>query len=311
MLINEIPNRKRKGKISAPMLMIAATLLFATMGMCVKFASSEYSTGEIVFYRGIIGAAMMLLLARTRGVALRTDLPSMHFWRSLIGVSALGLWFYAIGELPLSTAVTLNYISPIWMAVLLICSSALLGRRGVDARLACTVLVGFAGVVCMLQPTLKHDQLWAALMGLLSGLLTALAYLQVAALGRVGEPEVRIVFYFSIASISAGALATSLFSEWHAHTARGLGMLLAVGLLATLAQLLMTRAYAIGRILVNGSLQYLSIAWSYFYGVLVFYDSVTELALLGMGLIVIAGIAATRLRQSLAPANHINTAPGP
>lgn len=311
MLINEIPNRKRKGKISAPLLMIAATLLFATMGMCVKFASSEYSTGEIVFYRGMVGAAMMLLLTRTRRMTLRTNVPSMHFWRSLTGVSALGLWFYAIGELPLSTAVTLNYMSPIWMAVLLICRSALLGGRGVDARLACSVLVGFAGVACILQPTLKYDQLWAALMGLMSGLLTAMAYLQVTALGRSGEPEARIVFYFSIASISAGALVTSVFSEWHVHTAQGLGMLLAVGLLATLAQLLITRAYAIGRILVNGSLQYLSIAWSYFYGVLVFYDSVTGLALLGMGLIVIAGIAATRLRQSLAPANHINTAPGP
>mgnify|MGYP006194507059 CR=1 FL=1 len=73
----------------------------------------------------------------------------------------------------------------------------------------------------------------------------------------------------------------------------------------------MTRAYAIGRMLVNGSLQYLSILWSYFYGVLLFNDLVTGPGLLGMGLIAVAGVAAARLRQSLTPANSINTAPGP
>ena len=69
--------------MSAPLLMVASTLLFATMGMCVKFVSAEYSTGEIVFYRGLVGAAMMLMLARMRGSALKTRLPSMHFWRSV------------------------------------------------------------------------------------------------------------------------------------------------------------------------------------------------------------------------------------
>ncbi|SFN32010.1 DMT family transporter [Nitrosospira briensis] len=311
MRADRILNRERKEKLPAPVLMVAATFLFATMGMCVKFASAEYSTSEIVFYRGLVGAAIMLVLTRTHGLTLRTSLPSLHFSRSITGVSALGLWFYAIGELPLSTAVTLNYMSPIWMALMLLGGSAFLGGRGVDVRLACTVLLGFAGVVCILQPTMEHNQLWAGLMGLLSGLLTAMAYLQVSALGKAGEPEGRVVFYFSLCSIGAGALVTSLVSGWHVHTLKGLSMLLAVGLLATLAQLLMTRAYAIGRMLVNGSLQYLSILWSYFYGVLLFNDLVTGLGLLGMGLIAVAGIAAARLRQSITPANSINTAPGP
>src|SRR5574340_1435259 len=105
--------------ISAPLSMVGATFLFATMSMCVKFASAQYSTGEIIFYRGIVGAVMMMALMQVRGETMRTRVPAMHFWRSLSGVSALGLWFYAIGELPLSTAVTLNYMAPIWMTVLL------------------------------------------------------------------------------------------------------------------------------------------------------------------------------------------------
>jgi len=224
--------------MSAPLLMVASTLLFATMGMCVKFVSAEYSTGEIVFYRGLVGAAMMLMLARMRGSTLKTRLPSMHFWRSLSGVSALGLWFYAIGELPLATAFTLNYMAPIWMVVFLIGGSVLFSHAKVHANLVATILMGFAGVVCVLQPTLASNQAWGALMGLLSGLLTGIAYIQVAALGRAGEPEDRVVFYFSLGSIACGAAATSLFSEWHQHSLTGLGLLLAVGLLATLAQLI-------------------------------------------------------------------------
>ncbi|SCY57287.1 DMT family transporter [Nitrosospira sp. Nsp13] len=303
MPINIISNTKEK--LSASGLMIGATLFFATMGMCVKFASASYGTGEIVFYRGIVGAAMVVLITRASGETLRTRLPAMHAWRSLTGVSALGLWFYAIGELPLATAMTLNYMSPIWMALLLIGGSVLVGGGRVDARLVCTVLVGFLGVVCILQPTMEPHQLWGGLMGLLSGLLAAMAYLQVTALGRAGESEARIVFYFSVGSIFAGALETSLISGWHAHTLRGLGMLLAVGVLATLAQLLMTRAYRTGGTLVIASLQYLGIAWSLLYGVLLFDDPVTGLALLGMGLIVMAGVAAARLRQSVAPANRL------
>lgn len=289
------------------MLVIVATVLFATMGMAVKFASANYGTGEIVFYRGIVGVAIMVLLMQRRGVTLRTGLPAMHFRRSLTGVCALGLWFYAVAELPLSTAVTLLYTSPVWMAALLIGSSILHGSGRVDIRLACAVLVGFGGAVCILQPTMKQDQLWAGLMGLLSGLLTGMAYLQVTALGKAGEPETRVVFYFSVLSIGAGVLITPFAGGWHGHTLQGLGMLLAVGLLATLAQLSITLAFARGRILVNGSLQYLSVVWAYVYGMLLFDDAVTGIALLGMGLITMAGIAAAWLRQPVPHANHTNS----
>lgn len=147
-------------------------------------------------------------------------------------------------------------------------------------------------------------------MGLLSGLLTAIAYLQVSALGRAGEPEDRVVFYFSVGSIVGGALETSLFSEWHAHTMQSLGMLAAIGILATLAQLMITRAYGIGSMLVNGSLQYLGVAWAYLYGVLLLDDSVAGVALLGMGLVVVAGLAAVTLRQPGGSTDYISKTPG-
>lgn len=287
--------------MSAPLLMIAASFLFATMGVCVKLASAHYGTGEIVMYRGLVGAVAIAVLARARGTTLRTPVPAMHFWRSVSGVSALCLWFYAISGLPLATAMTLNYMSSVWMAMFLVGGAIALGGARVDARLVMAVLVGFAGVALILRPTIERDQLWHGLVGLLSGMLAAMAYLQVTALGRAGEPDTRIVFYFSVGGIVAGAALAVATGTVHAHSPMGVLLLLAVGALATTAQLMMTRAYSIGRPLVNASLQYLGIAFSFLYGVLLFDDPMHWMAILGMLLIVAAGIAAARLRTTREP----------
>jgi S-adenosylmethionine uptake transporter len=239
----------------------------------------------------------MLALARWQRGTVATRVPSMHFWRSVSGVVSLVLWFYALGNLPLATAMTLNYMSSVWMALFLIGGAVALGTARVDGRLIATVLVGFAGVAMILRPTIEEQQLWHGLMGLLSGVIAATAYLQVTALGRVGEPEFRIVFYFSVGGIAAGALTLLWTGGFHAHSWRGAGLLLAVGVLATAAQLMMTRAYSTGRTLVNASLQYLGIVWSFGYGIFLFGDRVTALALSGMLLIVAAGLSATLLRS--------------
>jgi S-adenosylmethionine uptake transporter len=297
----------RSGIVSAPWLIVVASFLFATMGVCVKLASVDYSSGEIVFYRGLTGALMMLGLSRVRGGTLRTRFAAMHFWRCLSGVTALSLWFYSIGNLPLATAMTLNYMSSVWMALFLVGGAVALGSARVDGRLIGTVLLGFAGVALILRPTIAEQQLWYGLMGLLSGIISATAYLQVTALGRVGEPEYRIVFYFSIGGICAGALSLLWTGGLHTHTLRGAALLLAVGLLATAAQLMMTRAYSTGRTLVNASLQYLGIAFSFAYGVLLFGDHVTWMALLGMLFIVGAGLSATLLRSRTSATDTANS----
>jgi len=284
-----------RGKL-APLLMLGAALLFSVMGVCVKWASAQYSAGELVFYRSLVGALVIGVLAFVRGSSLRTAVPGMHFWRSASGVCSLTLWFYALGGLPLATAMTLNYTSSVWMALFLLGGAVLLGAARVDGRLVATVLTGFAGVALVLRPTIEQQQLWHGLAGLLSGLVAAMAYLQVTALGRAGEPTQRIVFYFSIGGLVIGSL-WMLVQGTSAHSLHGLGLLLAIGLLATAAQMMMTRAYRIGRTLSNASLQYLGIVFSVVFGVLLFDDPVTSMALAGMVLIVIAGLAATLLRS--------------
>jgi len=182
------------------------------------------------------------------------------------------------------------------------------GTGRVDGRLIATVLVGFAGVALILRPTIEEQQLWHGLMGLLSGVIAATAYLQVAALGRIGEPEYRIVFWFSVGGVAAGGLSL-LWTGMHVSSWRGFGLMLAVGLLASVAQLMLTRAYSTGRTLVNASLQYLGIAWSFAYGVLLFGDKVTAFAIAGMLLIAGAGLSATLLRSRNPRLAEINDSP--
>ncbi|MFZ3118601.1 MAG: DMT family transporter [Variovorax sp.] len=298
--------------------MVLGALLFATMGLCVKIASAWFTSAELVFYRGLIGIVFLWLLARNLRVPLGTRYPGMHAWRSLIGVVSLGAWFYAIAHLPLATAITLNYMSSVWIAAFLVGGALLAwvpvpGRDGKIARpplqgtLILTVLAGFAGVVLMLKPSVSGSQGFAGLLGLLSGLTAAFAYMQVVALSRAGEPEARTVFYFAVGSAVAGGLVAAIegftpFSEWtFAHAI----WLLPVGVLAAGGQLCMTRAYATAKsesgTLLVANLQYSGIVFAAFYGVVLFGDRIDVLGWTGMALIIGSGIAATFLRQRSLP----------
>ena len=184
--------------MTAAWLTVCASFLFALMAVCVKLASAHYSAGEIVLYRSLVGLVLMTGVLRARGISWRTPVPAMHFWRSLSGVTALCMWFYAIGGLPLATAMTLNYMSSVWIALFLLGGAVLLapergGSAVIDPRLVVAVMAGFAGVAMVLRPSIEHEQLWHGIVGLGSGLIAATAYLQVTALGRIGEPGERVV----------------------------------------------------------------------------------------------------------------------
>ncbi|MGJ7543442.1 DMT family transporter [Variovorax sp. LT1R16] len=298
--------------------MVLGALFFATMGLCVKIASAWFTSAELVFYRGLIGIVFLWLLARNRGVSLRTRYPGMHAWRSLIGVVSLGAWFYAIAHLPLATAVTLNYMSSVWIAAFLVGGALLAwvpvpGRDGSIPRppfqgtMVLTVLIGFAGVVMMLKPSVDGSQGFASLMGLFSGMTAAFAYMQVVALSRAGEPEARTVFYFAVGSAVAGGLVTVIdgFTPWAQWSWAHAAWLLPVGVLAALGQLCMTRAYATAKTesgtLLVANLQYSGIIFAAFYGAVLFDDRLDLSGWAGMGLIILSGIAATFLRQRSLP----------
>ena len=283
--------------------MILASLFFATMSVCIKFASAHFNTFELVFYRGLIGMFIMASLCRAQGLSIHTPVPWMHVWRSAVGVASLSAWFYAIAHLPLATAMTLNYMSGVWVAAFLVGGTLVMGRLQDASRqgpVVLTVLSGFAGVIIILRPTIEQNQLFAGVIGLLSGLGAAMAYIQVAALGRLGEPESRTVFYFSIGTTIVGGVAM-LFtgaSEWVWPQVL---WLLPIGLLAALGQLCMTKAYTRGATLLVANLQYSGIVFAALYGLFLFGDQIPLMAWAGMLLIIASGITATALRNRALP----------
>ena len=238
------------------------------MSVCVKFAAVHFSTFELVFYRGAIGTLLMAYVCQRKGISLLTRVPRMHTWRAFTGVVSLAAWFYAIAYLPLATAMTLNYMSGIWVAAFLVGATLWKGHlQDVKSQLpvVLTVVISFLGVVMILRPTIEQNQVIAGLVGLASGIIAAMAYIQVAELGREGEPVERTVFYFSLAAAASGALVMLFtgISEWIWTEA---WLLLPIGILAALGQWCMTRAYNDGATMVAANLQYSGIVFSALFG---------------------------------------------
>jgi S-adenosylmethionine uptake transporter len=286
--------------------MVLASFFFATMGVGVKIASENFNTFELVCYRGFISMLFMWLMMRARGLTLATKVPMMHVWRATIGVVSLAAWFYAIAHLPLATAMTLNYMSGVWIAAFIV-GGAMFYSSAKDAKsqgpLLLTVLYGFAGVVMTLRPTIDQDQLFAGVIGLLSGMCAALAYMQVTVLGRLGEPEERTVFYFALGSAIAGGIGMIFtgFSPLSSWSSVGAWWLVPIGILASLGQWSMTRAYSKGSTLVVANMQYSGIVFAAIYSLALFGDNIPPLGWAGIAVILASGVAATVLRSRALP----------
>jgi S-adenosylmethionine uptake transporter len=286
--------------------MVLASFFFATMGVGVKIASENFNTFELVCYRGFISMLFMWLMMRARGLTLATKVPMMHVWRATIGVVSLAAWFYAIAHLPLATAMTLNYMSGVWIAAFIV-GGAMFYSSAKDAKsqgpLLLTVLCGFAGVVMTLRPTIDQDQLFAGVIGLLSGMCAALAYMQVTVLGRLGEPEERTVFYFALGSAIAGGIGMIFtgFSPLSSWSSVGAWWLVPIGILASLGQWSMTRAYSKGSTLVVANMQYSGIVFAAIYSLALFGDNIPPLGWAGIAVILASGVAATVLRSRALP----------
>lgn len=277
--------------------MALGALFFAIMGVCIKLASQGYGTLEIVFYRGLTGVVLFSALLWLRGTPLATPVPLLHVRRNLAGITAMSLWFYAIGHLPFATSMTLNTMSSVWLGTLVIVAAWWKTRRIAYPWLFVAVLCGFVGVVLLLNPRMAGNDPLAALLGLISGMMSAVAYLQVSALGRAGEPETRTVFYFSLGTTMVGLVGVLLFSGFSPLEWRTAWLLPATGIFASLGQWCMTRAYTRGSTLVVATLQYLGIVYASLFSLWLFHERLEPAAWLGMVIIVLSGIAATWVRQ--------------
>lgn len=271
--------------------MLVAALGFAIMGALVKVGASKFSSAELVFYRSAFGLVAIYAYIFAKKLPLKTPVLAKHMSRALVGFISLVLFFYAIAHLHLATAITLNYTSPLFLALFM----PFLLQEKPKGMLYIAVAIGFIGVVVLLKPTLHSNDALAGAVGLASGAGAAIAYINVKQLGNLNEPDWRTVYYFTlVSSIASGAWM--LLSDWFGQPGfsaldwQDLSVLLGLGVSATIAQLAMTRAYRTGHTLTVASLAYLTVVLASFFGVLFWQELLSGAEWFAIGLIILSGV---------------------
>ena len=280
----------------AAAFMVGAGVLFAAMGLAVKIAAGQLPNAVVVFFRNAVGlAALTPWLVRLGPAGLATGHLREHLVRGMAGLASMYCFFYALARLPLAEAVLLNYSLPLFMPVV---ERLWLGEP-FPRRLWPPLAVGFAGITLVLKPGLTLFRP-AALVALASALLASVAQVGIRRLTTT-EPAERIVFYFALISTAISALP--LPAAWVAPSPSLWPTVLAMGVLATLAQLLLTRAYTHARAGRVGPFIYTSVVFA---GALDWMSGGAlpdALSMAGAALVVAAGILALRYReQRAAPA---------
>jgi len=267
--------------------MIASGLLFSTMGAMVKYLSTELPNEMVVFFRSLMGLLALLPWVLHRGLAqLKTGNWRGHLGRGLAGVSAMYCYFYAIAHLPLAEAILLNYSTPLFIPFI---AALWLGEQ-LSGRLWLAIGVGFIGIVLILKP--GHEIFTpVSLIGLASGVFGALAMVSIRRLSKT-EPTLRIVFYFSLVCTLVSAVP--LAWRWQMPEPHLWALLIGMGVLASLAQLLLTRAYAHAPAAQVGPFTYSTVVFAAAIGG-VFWNEIPDiLSFFGTALVCLAGVLTIR-----------------
>jgi drug/metabolite transporter (DMT)-like permease len=259
---------------------VLAAAAFALMAAGVKAASLAVRGEVIVFFRSAVGLLVLLpWLLRLGAGAIRTQRLGGHLWRAAFGVCAMYAFFYALAHLHLAEAILLTYSTPLFIPFI---AWAWI-REPPPPVIFPAVALGLAGIVLIAQPGAGLSLSPASVAGVLSGICAAAAMVSIRRLADT-EPAPRIVFYFSALStlISAVPLAWS----WSPVPGRMLAILVGIGVLATLGQLCLTRAYALAPAARIGAFTYVAVAFGGLIGWGLWQERPDAASLLGMGLVI-------------------------
>lgn len=279
--------------------MMLASLLFAVMAALVKEVEHDLPVGYAVFARSAIGLVLSVILLRRAGLDWRGNRPGLLALRGLVGFSALLCTFQSLSLIPLSDAVILQQTQPLWVVVL---ARIFLGEK-TRRRVVLATIIALAGVVLVVRPrflfglpeTHELDPLGVGL-ALAAALLSAGAYVSVRALRRTDEPLV-VVFWFAFVATPASLPLVFIGPHGPAGPRLPNGyealLLLGIGLAVQGAQMLMTRALhrePAGRVAAVG---YLQVVYAALFGVLVFGETLSPLAVAGAVLVIAGALLAT------------------
>ena len=281
--------------------MLLASLLFAGMGVFAKLLSHNLPSLEVVFFRNVFGVgavAATLLHTPLKGEGGK---PLLLFFRGFIGFLALLCFFYDIAHIPLGEAMTYSKTSPIWTAIF---AYIFLQERLLPLAWV-AIFIGFIGIVLITDPfTTPFDKY--DILGIASGIGAALAYTSVRELKRYYDTRAIVLSFMGIGTL--GPLLLMFVARY--VQVDELDFLLAkftmpqgvmwlyivcMGILATLAQIYMTKAYGTTKAGIVGTVSYSNIVFSIAFGMLFLADPMPDfIEILGIILIIVSGVLVAR-----------------
>lgn len=288
-------------------LMCLASALFAVMTLAARTAAASANWAAIGASRAFMGAVIALVFALQTGASLKTRSPGLSWARSIFGTISAMATFYALSrvDLALGDAVTLLSTSPLFIALL----APKLLREPTHPRVWGVLVVAFVGVAMIAGPHLSLRALPAA-SALLAAVTSAIAmmFLRLMRSGQSGEPEstAAIAFHFAVVAFLVQLVAN--FFVWQMPTPRDWGFLALAGTAGGLAQLAMTRAYALAQAARLGAMSYLGTVLSFIGSVALIGEEPRAVQLAGSVLVVGAGVMLA-LTTRERPAAHVLAEP--
>ena len=271
-----------KSSLSAIVLMIQSCAAFAVMAACVKWASRSLPGLEIVFFRSLIGTAMILPLLIRKKISLLGNEKGLMVLRGLCGFAALSLYFYTISRIPLGTAVILNYTSPVFVFLIAI----FFLKEKPSAVLAVLTGVCFYGIYLLAGSPMTSDDPAAILIGLLSAVFAAMAYTLIRTI-KHRESPLTIIFYFTAISTAGSVFYLPFGFVWpQADTWLALA---GVGIGSFYGQLWLTVSLQRAPASLIIPFSYFTPLFSFLLGILFFQEVMTGEILTGGAIIVLAG----------------------
>ena len=273
-------------------LKVMAVCLFMGMASLIKAASTDVPPGQAVFFRSFFALPIILGWLAMRGElrhGWKTENPVGHFWRGLIGTSAMGLGFTGLGLLPLPEVTAIGYAAPLLVVVF---ASMFLNEQVGWYRLS-AVGLGMIGVLIVLSPrlsigaSLSTGETLGAIVVLMGAVFAALAQVFVRKLVQT-EGTAAIVFWFTITS-SLLALCTIPWG-WALPSAAAAAMLIMAGLLGGMGQIFLTSSYRFADASLVAPFDYTSMILALIIGYFVFDEVPTGTMLMGAVIVITAGV---------------------
>ena len=276
--------------------MLLAALGFSVMGGAAKLLKGTFNSGQLVFWRNIIGLTVLVAGFMLRPPVNKGGKLHLLLFRGMMGTTALYTLMYCILHLPLGTAMTYNLTSALFIAVF----SFILFREYHGHVVLIAVVLGFAGMLLIYKPAIHFPWYYHAA-GLLSGITSALAYITVNRLAGHYDPRVIVlafvgtgvlvpVIFMVIKYIFSLPADDIFFIEWKWPSGIEWFYVLWLGLAALFGQYFVTRAYGADKAGIVSSIGYANIIFSIFIGMSLGDPFPDLMSLGGICCIILSGI---------------------